>query len=280
MSRLGVISDEISQNLLESLKFALKYNLAHIELRSIWERNVVELNEDEIKRVRDVINSYEIKLNCLTTPIFKCGLTSTAEIKREELFSLSKVSNANYHINVLLPNALKIANELNVSKIRIFGFIKSDEKVPWTKIIKHVKRACILARNYGVILLIENEPVTFIQLSKELIKLLNEVNEENLKVCLDIGNAFLTGEKDLLVALDRLKSAIMNLHVKDLNEKKEWVAVGRGVLPYEKILQMLSRWYDNTITLETHGGRKLVKESCISLKELSLKLGVEKWLLS
>ena len=50
--RLGVITDEVSQDFEEALKFAKEYGLECVELRSAWEKGPFDYEEEDILKIK------------------------------------------------------------------------------------------------------------------------------------------------------------------------------------------------------------------------------------
>ena len=56
--RLGVITDEVSQDLEEGLQFAQQYDLHWVELRNLWNTYVTDLSRSAMERAKDLLDRY------------------------------------------------------------------------------------------------------------------------------------------------------------------------------------------------------------------------------
>jgi len=52
MLKVGIITDEISQDFKSSLKVIDKLGVGYIELQSLWEKEVTEFNNEELTKVK------------------------------------------------------------------------------------------------------------------------------------------------------------------------------------------------------------------------------------
>ena len=129
------------------------------------------------------------------------------------------------------------------------GFIKTGQHVPlqgdngvhpstkqvfersWSLSVRMMKRACLMAKEYGIKIYTEN--LNGSQLTKdgeELIQYLNDVNSDNLKIVFDVGHCYHTGhniEKDIL----DMGIELQHLHIHDNHgEKDEHLPLGEGTL--------------------------------------------------
>jgi len=72
--KLGVITDEIAEDLGQALDFIASYSLAYCELREIWGRNIMHLTPAEQARAKQLIERHRMKVSEIGSPIFKYHL--------------------------------------------------------------------------------------------------------------------------------------------------------------------------------------------------------------
>ena len=70
--KLGVISDEISQDLETALKFLKEYNLEWVELRELWGTYVTDIDNDTVKKVQRLLKKYKFRVSVIDTAFLKC----------------------------------------------------------------------------------------------------------------------------------------------------------------------------------------------------------------
>src|SRR5258708_39407269 len=81
--KLGVISDEVSQDLEHSLLWAKEFGLSWVELRNVWGKYITEFKPDEVKRAQDLLAKHAIKVSVLDTAYYKITLPGTQVARRE-----------------------------------------------------------------------------------------------------------------------------------------------------------------------------------------------------
>ena len=74
--KLGIINDEVSYDLEETLRFLRGYKLSWIELRELWQEDhyITELTKMEVQRVKELLQKYQIKVSVIATYLYKCAL--------------------------------------------------------------------------------------------------------------------------------------------------------------------------------------------------------------
>src|ERR1700753_274768 len=70
--RLSVINDELTPDFGRACEIASKdFGLHWIELRSMWNKNVTELDAKEIAESRAILKKYELRVTDIASPLFK-----------------------------------------------------------------------------------------------------------------------------------------------------------------------------------------------------------------
>ena len=70
--RVAVINDEISQDFDRACSVAARdFGMNWIELRSMWGKNVMELNAAEIDEARKILARYSLRVTDIASPLFK-----------------------------------------------------------------------------------------------------------------------------------------------------------------------------------------------------------------
>ena len=75
MFRLGVFSDEVSQDLEVAVKMAEEYQLDALEIRSVWDKAPQDLNNlEDIARIKEVLEPTGLTVCAIASPFFKCDI--------------------------------------------------------------------------------------------------------------------------------------------------------------------------------------------------------------
>src|SRR5262249_47907579 len=70
--KIAVINDEISQDFGRACEVASKqFGMQWMELRSMWDKNIVALDEKEIAEAQRILKKYEIRVTDIASPLFK-----------------------------------------------------------------------------------------------------------------------------------------------------------------------------------------------------------------
>jgi len=238
--RLGVITDEVSQDFEVALDFAKTYELDCVELRSAYEKGPFDYTEEDILAIKALSDRYGIPVTAISSPMFKCEYSEENIKLHTEKFK----------------KLLGFAKILGAKKIRCFDFLK-NESITREMIREAYMEAYAAAEADGVSILIESEPTTNSQCCRDIKELVEAVNLPLFKALYDPGNnIYATDEIPYPDGYLAIKDLIGHVHIKDAKrEGGETVAtaVGEGAVDYPGIFKALKEaGYDGDIMLETH----------------------------
>jgi sugar phosphate isomerase/epimerase len=273
MFTLGVITDEISLDVERAVSVAKELGLDCIELRSCWDKNVKDLTDAEVGRIKSIAKRAGLRVVCVASPFFKCSITSPAEVKEHMDF---------------LPRVIEITKLLDAELVRGFAFwsVKDTGKY-WSPMIGKLREAADLCREEGVVLALENEYSMIVGTGKESRKAIEEVGSKSLKLVWDPGNAFCAGEVPFPDGYIEARNCMVHMHLKDgVRDKKtgefRFVAVGSGEIDYAGQFRALADdSYDGCVSIETHytvngDGEKSTRELHAGLSKILDDLGLRK----
>ncbi len=253
--KLGVISDEVSNDLEHSLLWCKEYGLKWVELRNVWGKYVTEMQPDNVKRANDLLAKHEIKVSVLDTPYYKIVLPGTEPARREG----SKDSYTMDDQKPLLERSMARAKDFGTDKVRIFAFWRvADPRTVFDRVARLLDDTAAIAKEEKIRLVLENEYACNVATGKESAEILKAVKSPAFGLNWDSGNAFAAGElvpyPDGYAGLD--KKRIWHLHLKDAvmnNGKSSWKPVGAGSIDFVgQFKALLADGYKETLSLETH----------------------------
>ncbi len=257
--KLGVITDEITQDFEQALIWAKGFGLNWVELRLIWGKYVTEFTPDEVKRAKDLLAKYELRVSVLDSPYFKTVLPGTNsrfdEGKKDLLQSDFSQQQG------LLERAIARARDFGTDKVRIFSFLRvSEPKTVFDRVAKELNRTATIAKGENIRLVLENEFSCNVATGLESAAMLNAVKAPALGLNWDPGNAYAAGErKPFPNGYDPLdKKRIWHMHLKDAQENPKsdepvWRPIGGGKIDYVgQFRAALRDGYEGTMSLETH----------------------------
>ncbi len=256
--KLGVINDEITQDFDHALAVARELGLQFVELRGMWNKNLMDLKEDEIKEARRLLTKYGVKVTDIASPFMKVdapGFT-TKEGERDTF-------NARFGYKQqpeVLERAMELAKVLETDKIRVFSFWRIEKPAQvFDLVVSDLRRALEKAKKQKITLVLENEHDCNIATAAESVKLLAAIQDPYLGLNWDPGNAYAAGEKPYPDGYNLLpKNRILHMHVKDAKRnpatgKSDWAAMGKGDIDYVGQFKALMRdGYSHAVSLETH----------------------------
>lgn len=238
--RLGVITDEVSQDFAVALDFARDYGLDCVELRSAYEKGPFDYTEEDILKIKAISDRYGIPVTAISSPMFKCEYSEENIRLHTEKFG----------------KLLSFAKILGAKKIRCFDFLK-NESVTREMIRDAYAEAYAAAEAAGVTILIESEPTTNSTCCADIAALVRCVDRPYFKALYDPGNnIYATDEIPYPDGYLAIEDMLAHVHIKDARrEGGETVAtaVGKGAVDYPAFFAKLNEiGYDGDIILETH----------------------------
>src|ERR1700739_3762280 len=80
--RVAVINDEISQDFGRSCEVASReFGMGWIELRGMWKKNIVNLDEKEVAEARRILEKYKLRVTDIASPLFKADWRGAPKAK-------------------------------------------------------------------------------------------------------------------------------------------------------------------------------------------------------
>lgn len=247
MFKIGVVSDEVSQDFQTVVDFATSFKLDSIEIRTVWDKPPQMLSEGDIGEMKRILKGTNLQIVGIASPFFKCDIDDMNE-RRE-------------HLNIL-KRCIALAKALDTKLIRTFAFWKPENTAErWPEIVAAYDEPVRNAERAGVILGMENEHSTSLATAKLTERFVREINSPNVRAIWDPANeahAVEDGEIPFPTAYHRVKTLMVHAHLKDAGEnpatgKIECVPVGEGTIDWHGQLQaFVDDGYRGHVCLETH----------------------------
>ncbi|MBW3621946.1 MAG: sugar phosphate isomerase/epimerase [Armatimonadetes bacterium] len=257
MFRLGIITDEISNDFTDALNCMVEWAVPYAEIRGVNGKNVSDLSPEEMRQAKAALDERGLKACGIASPFFKCELSGGAAQDTGALH-LAQDRTLDEQRDVL-QRCIRAAHTFEVPTIRVFAFWRRGETTPEIveRIIELFHEPLRTAKEAGVTLLLENEHDCYMSTGEETAILLNALAPEGLRCVWDPGNAYRAGETPYPNGYEALKPFITHVHLKDLHVSEDggyhWVPIGEGDIDYEGHLNALNRdGYSGVISLETH----------------------------
>lgn len=285
--KLSVITDEITQDLGHALEIASgEFGLGYVELRTMWNKNVINLDEKETAEVRRLLEKHGLQVTDIASPLFKTDWPGAPKSN----YSPEKPQfGADYSYaqqGEVLERSIAAAKALGTDRVRCFDFWRLDDPKPFRAAMdEKLRETAVAAAAKNITLLLENEFGCNTATGAEAARTLKAVSASNFKLNWDPGNAAYRGEVAFPDGFNNLpKDRIGHMHCKDVARKAdgsyEWAAMGRGLIDYEsQFRSLLQSGYSGTVSLETHwrgpgSAEESSRQSMAGMKALLKKAGV------
>jgi sugar phosphate isomerase/epimerase len=257
---LSVITDEITQDFGRALEVASKeFGLGYVELRGLWNKNIVALDEKEVAEARKLLAQHDLKVTDIASPLFKVDWPGAPKSQYSPKGSSYGVSYSFAQQDEVLEGAIAMANAFGTKKVRMFDFWRLEDDKPYRDAMDaKLSDAAEKAAKKNIVLLLENEYECNTATAPEAARTLFHVTAKNFFLNWDPGNAAKLGDKPFPEGYALLpKNRIGHMHLKDVKRNADgtydWECMGRGIIDYEAQFRAMMRdGYRGTMSLETH----------------------------
>lgn len=257
--RISVINDEISQDFGHACEIASRqFGMHWIELRGMWNKNVLNLDSNEVAESRRILEKYNLRVTDIASPLFKVDWPGAPKSRFSPKHDQFHADFTFEQQDEVLEKSLELAKTFGTDRVRCFDFWRLDDPNPHRKAMNEKLRdSAEKAAKKGIVLVLENEGSCNTATGVEAGEVLRAVQTPALMLNWDPGNAASLGEKafpDGYAALP--KDRIGHCHCKDVVRKDqgyEWAAMGQGLINWVGQFKALkSDGYHYAVSLETH----------------------------
>jgi L-ribulose-5-phosphate 3-epimerase len=258
--KLAVINDEIAQDFEKACQIvSVDFGLHWIELRSMWNKNVTELDAKQVEDARKILEQYKLQVTDIASPLFKTdwpGAPRSSQSEIRDQFHAEFDASAQ---DKLLDRCISLCKSFNTDRIRCFDYWRLDDPKPYRAAINaKLQQAAERCAKNNLVLLLENEMSCNTATGEEAAAVLKAIPNRNFMLNWDPGNAAALGSTPYPTGYELLpKDRIGHCHCKDVvskpDHKYDWAPVGGGTVDWVGQLQALQRdGFRNGLSLETH----------------------------
>lgn len=259
--RVAVINDEITQDFEHACQIAAReFGMEWIELRGMWNKNIVRLDEDQVRQARQILEKYRLRVTDIASPLFKVDWPGAPKSKFSPQGSQFGADFTFEQQEEVLSRSLELAKQFGTDRVRCFDFWRLENQAPYRAAINQkLLEAANRAGREGITLVLENEMSCNTATGAEAAKVLAAIQSPHLMLNWDPGNATAFGEKAFPDGYDQLpKNRIGHCHCKDVVKSSakngySWAAMGSGLIDWVGQFKALQRdGYHFAVSLETH----------------------------
>jgi len=241
---LSAFGDEIAVKLHDQLRVLNELRIPGLELRTVWGKNVLELDDEEARKVAELCASMGVRVNAIGSPIGKSPINDAME---EEFRKLDRI--------------LRTGEIVGTRRIRVFSYYPPDTSTNahYDQYVEPaVERLTQLAERaaaYGYQLMLENEKEIVGDTVARCTRIMQLLNHSNVCFVWDPANFVQVGEERVTErGWPLLGQYVGYVHIKDARLSDGSVCAageGDGQVP-ELLTRLREAGYQGVLALEPH----------------------------
>ena len=260
--KVAVINDEISADFDHACYVAAHdFGMQWIELRSMWGKNIMDLDAAKVDEANKILDKYKLKVTDIASPLFKTDWLGAPHSPYGSKGDLHGATEAAFkQQNEILEKSISLAKQFKTGKVRCFDFWRLDDVAPYRKAIdEKLRSAAEVCGKHDILLVLENEFACNTATGRESARTMNAIQSPHLALNWDPGNAVMRGELDAfpvaweMIPKDRIHHCHCKNAVKGADGKIEWSPVDKGYVDWTgQFAELKKAGYRDAVSLETH----------------------------
>ena len=242
MWTLSGFVDEIDDDFAVQCQVAAGLGLRYAEVRSAWGINILDLDDDQLRRVRELLAEHGLQVSSIGSPIGKIGIGDDFEP----------------HL-ARMRHAVEVAKLLQAPYLRLFSFFIPEDENPddhRVEVLRRMRALADVAEEGGVIAVHENEKEIYGDIPRRCLDIVTSVNSPNLKLAWDPANYVQCGVRPFTEGYAMLRPHTVYIQIKDaLLADASVVVAGAGDGEVAATMRALrDDGFDGFFSLEPHLG--------------------------
>lgn len=215
MWTLSGFADEISPDLQEQCAVLGRLGLTHLEFRSAWDVNVLDLDPQQLSDAAQILAEHDLKVSAIGSPIGKIFIDEDfdAHLQRAQ-------------------HAVEVAHHFGARYVRIFSFFIRPDDDPddhREEVLRRMRALAEVAEAGNVVMLHENEKGIYGDIPRRCRDIVESVDSPHLRVAWDAANFVQVGVRPHTEGFAMLRPYLDYVQIKDAHlDTGEVVAAGRG----------------------------------------------------
>ena len=242
MWTLSGFVDEIDDDFAVQCRVAADLGLKYAEVRSAWGINILDLDDDQLQRVRELLAEHGLQVSSIGSPIGKIGIDDDFGPHLERM-----------------RHAAEVAQFLNAPYVRLFSFFIPEGEDPDSyrdEVLRRMRAIADVAEQAGVIAVHENEKEIYGDIPRRCLDIVTSVDSPNLKLAWDPANYVQCGVRPFTEGYADLRPHTVYIQIKDaLLADASVVVAGAGDGEVAETIRALQAdGFDGFFSLEPHLG--------------------------
>jgi len=240
MWTLSGFSDEIADDFDEQCRVAAGLGLRYLEVRSAWGTNILDLDAQQLDRLRQSLAERSLQVSSIGSPIGKIFIDEPFAPHLERM-----------------RHAADVARQLGAPYIRVFSFFLrpgDDPAEHRPEVLERMRALTAVAAEAGVVLLHENEKEIYGDTPQRCLDLVTSVASSHLRLAWDPANFVQVGVQPFTEGYALLRPHLAYVQIKDARAADGTVVVaGAGDGQVVTTIRELRRdGFDGFFSLEPH----------------------------
>jgi len=201
MWTLSGFADEIDADLDRQCAVLDELGIGHLELRSAWNTNVLDLSDDQLATVADTLAAHHIQVSSIGSPIGKIGVADDFDDHLRRF-----------------DRALAVADRFEAPYLRLFSFYPpagDDPADHRDEVLRRMAALAAAAASYDVVLVHENEKDIYGDVPDRCLDIVDSVGAPNLKLAWDPANFVQCGVRPYTDGYAKLRPHLVYMQIKD-----------------------------------------------------------------
>jgi len=279
--QLGVITDEISEDLDHALAVCKELGIQVVELRSIWNTNIIDLDDTQLARLEATLQQGGFTVCAIASPFLKCHIDHDAPAAGR-MHSAGQATRAEQWD--ILETSLDLADRFHAPIVRAFSFWRvEDPTAVRDDVLDTLRQATERTAKRGKLLGLENEHACNIATGEETAWYFERIPDRTLGVIWDPGNEAALGDVPFPDGYNAIRDRVHHVHLKDIAEigdAAHFTTMGAGAIDYVGQFRALAAdGYAGVLSLETHfkvegDGEPATRACAAGTRELAARAGL------
>lgn len=241
---LSAFGDEIAVKLHDQLRVLNELRIPGLELRTVWGKNVLDLDDEEARKVAELCASAGVRVNAIGSPIGKSPIDGAME---EEFRKLDRI--------------MRTAEIVGARRIRVFSYYPPDTSTNAhydryvEPAVERLARLAERAAAHGYQLMLENEKEIVGDTVARCARIMQQLDQSNVCFVWDPANFVQVGEERVTErGWPLLAPYVGYVHIKDAHLSDGSVCAageGDGQVP-ELLMRLREAGYQGILALEPH----------------------------